>query len=396
MSEQRPQGFKLVELDSLRGLMALWVFVTHVALFAGLPGTGIWFYVSNGATAVNVFIILSGFAIASSLINSRSSYRNYIARRFFRIYPIYAVGLVLGIATVHLYPGLLQGWGWTDPADVARLALRGESERDAFLAHLFAHLTLIHGAIPDKALYGASLSLNSPAWSLSLEAQFYVIAPLLVAALADPRRRLASFCFWIGLALAGPLIFGRFYPLVPSFLPLRLGYFIIGILTAIHLPRLARDPALLLGAAAGLIAAGTLFAKATTAIPLLIWIVVLMIASLDDVTVLRRLRAVLLTRPLVAMGECSYGFYILHLPILIAWGALLQAFGIGADRWTLVAALFVPLPITILIAHICYRRFELPINRWAKRRYGGARLKPIADATELPATPVAPPSTGRP
>jgi len=79
---------KLIELDSLRALMAFAVFVSHAQF---LSATEIWSF-SLGGLAVTVFIMLSGFAITKSLIGSDASYRQYIARRFWRIYPVYLVG----------------------------------------------------------------------------------------------------------------------------------------------------------------------------------------------------------------------------------------------------------------------------------------------------------------
>ena len=90
---------KLVELDSLRGLMAFWVFLSHVLFLGGYSGNHLKDILSQGGLAVYVFVILSGFAITSSLIHSRNNYGAFMARRFFRIYPAYLVGLALGLAT---------------------------------------------------------------------------------------------------------------------------------------------------------------------------------------------------------------------------------------------------------------------------------------------------------
>ena len=79
----------------------------------------------------------------------------------------------------------------------------------------------------------------------------------------------------------------------------------------------------------------------------------------------------------MAIGESSYGFYILHLPILIGWAAVLRAWGMGEDRAVFALALSLTLPVTLAAAHVSYRHFEAPINRWAKQRFRGAQLPPV-------------------
>jgi peptidoglycan/LPS O-acetylase OafA/YrhL len=378
MTEKHATIGKLIELDSLRGFMALWVYVTHALFIVGVGKGGVMALVANGSMAVSIFMILSGFAIASSLLASPSSYGHYMARRFFRIYPIYLVGLLLGMMTSWLYPGLLQSLGWADPADVARIAARTQGEAHAFWPHLLAHLTLLHGAIPDALLYGSALSFNGPAWSLSLEMQFYLLAPLLVVLLREPARRPMAFGAVVLLALAGSVLFKRFYLQVPSFLPISLIYFLFGILTAIHLPRLAARPHILLALGAMLVLLAARTGQILFALPIAVWSAIILICSLDDWPLLARLRSLLAWRPFVAMGESSYGFYILHLPIMIAWAAFLERQGMGGNRMQFGIALLASLPVTLVIAHYSYRLFEAPINAWAKQRFRDARERPSA------------------
>lgn len=68
------------------------MFAHHVLFFVGLD-------YGNGALAVTLFIMISGFAIASSRLKRQTSYREYMARRTFRIYPIYLVALALGVVS---------------------------------------------------------------------------------------------------------------------------------------------------------------------------------------------------------------------------------------------------------------------------------------------------------
>ena len=377
MTEHRPTVGKLVELDSLRGFMAMWVYLTHIMFILGLGKSGPATLISNGSMAVSVFMILSGFAIASSLLSTPQTYGQYMARRFFRIYPIYLVGLLLGLMTSWAYPGMLQGLGWADPSDIARIAARTDGEGQSFWFHLAGHLTLLHGAVPDDMLYGSSLSFNAPAWSLSLEMQFYVAAPLLLALLRQPQRWLLAFCGLVLLALVGKPLFTPYFPQVPSFLPMTLVYFLLGILTALYLPHLSRRPQILLAAGAMLTLLAARTGQIFFALPVAVWVAVILLCSLQDMPALARLRSLMAWRPFVAIGESSYGFYILHLPILIGWGMVLRAWGLGEDRTVFALALSLTLPATLAAAHFSYHHFEAPINRWAKQRFRCAQLAPI-------------------
>lgn len=64
----------------------------------GLGKTGPLSVLAKAGPAVTGFVMLSGFAIGTSLLNSRATYGQFMARRVARIYPIYFVGLVLMIA----------------------------------------------------------------------------------------------------------------------------------------------------------------------------------------------------------------------------------------------------------------------------------------------------------
>lgn len=362
---------KLVELDSLRALMALWVYISHVMFITALRDP--LHILHNGGPAVTVFIMISGFAIATSLIHSRASYPAYMARRIARIYPIYLVGLVLGLATSHLYPSILTQAGWTNPKDITRLAARVVSEQEHFWSHLAAHLSMVHGAIPDKLLNGTALAFNGPAWSLSLEMQFYVVAPLMVAILARPKKH------WIGLAgLAAACVLGlyanRFYPVVPSFLPQMLAFFIVGILTALHLDYLRKRPIVL---AAGLVfgVAAIVIGRSQVGLPILLWSGVIAVCCLRGNRVAAAARGIMAWRPLVDAGEASYGFYILHMPILILWAGWLVDHGFAADQWIFAGMLALSLPVIASIAWLSFRYFEKPITKWARRRFGGAAIK---------------------
>ncbi|WP_397383720.1 acyltransferase family protein [Prosthecobacter sp.] len=179
----RPKLPRLDEFDGLRGLLASWVALSHILLWCGFAGLKFrqpfgrgWGEFIFAMSAVETFIILSGFAISFLLHSREQSYWTFIRGRFFRIYPVYLVCLILGVCVIGITPVLLKNALWQD-ASVDMMRSISESERTHFLPHLLGHLTLLHGLTPKKLLLDATGTLLSPAWSISLEWQYYLVAP---------------------------------------------------------------------------------------------------------------------------------------------------------------------------------------------------------------------------
>jgi len=83
------------------------------------------------------------------------------------------------------------------------------------MSHLLAHLTLLHGALPHNILPASEYMFLAPAWSLSLEWQFYLIAPIWIWALCRFPLTTVSLTL-IGFLAYNFLLASMFYS--PSFL----------------------------------------------------------------------------------------------------------------------------------------------------------------------------------
>ncbi|HPH37970.1 MAG TPA: acyltransferase family protein, partial [Sediminibacterium sp.] len=96
---QRP--LYIGEFEGLRALMAWWVVFGHVANRIGISFSSElslpWKVLVMTNIPVDIFIALSGFAIFSLLSKEWNGYGRYIAGRFFRIYPVYFICLVIGV-----------------------------------------------------------------------------------------------------------------------------------------------------------------------------------------------------------------------------------------------------------------------------------------------------------
>ena len=96
---ERVRMQRLECLDGLRGLLAVYVLLGHMAPFAVLPAV-VQTALSHGGAAVDVFFVLSGLVITQSLLRAGGKAMPFLITRFARIYPVFLLVFVVA-ATVH-------------------------------------------------------------------------------------------------------------------------------------------------------------------------------------------------------------------------------------------------------------------------------------------------------
>ncbi len=377
------QGFPSIE--GLRAYLAWWVVLSHVLLAVGtlswLPES-ISKWLVLGDTAVKVFIIASGFVITHLLLGKQEPYGDYLLRRVLRIAPIYVVCLLLAILTAPYFLETFVNppWGWLSEM---RREVKVEEARH-WWAHLFAHATMLHGMIPKAVLPFSATSLLGPAWSLSLEWQFYLVAPPLIAFLS---RNLKQFLIGTAALLAAGWAFTHYagdqYGWAPSMLLLAIQWFLVGIgsrLAVEHVRGHGVRQLVLFGAVAAVIAA-------TRSKELMIWTVFYGFALFETRPLrgngaLERVTAQLVhlvaTNPVVStLGKISYSTYLVHIPFLCLvvhlWGAPTQA--------DMVNAMLLGLALLPLVSWLLYKGVEAPFialgRRLVQRRRGSRGLSGV-------------------
>ncbi len=178
----------LAWVDALRGIAILGVMTCH-CFYDRMPwhmgGLNLGQWALNGRHGVQLFFVASAFTLARSWHRRKAENnptRNYLIRRFFRIAPLYFLG-ILFYATFSL--ANISQWlpGW-----------RYEAETDTAF-NLSANLLFVHGWLPT--------SINSVVpggWSIGVEMSFYLLVPVMASHLRRPMPILAAIAAAIPLA----------------------------------------------------------------------------------------------------------------------------------------------------------------------------------------------------
>lgn len=369
-AEPSPAALRLTGIEGLRGWLAWTVVAGHIVSYTVGSGAAPWLW-QLSHEAVLVFIIISGFVITHLLLTRPEPYRVYLTRRFFRLYPVYLFALGLGIAGTFVgFATFLDTAGPTWGQDVARLARhREELLGGHFMTHLLAHLTMLHGTIPGDRLFDAQYMFLGPAWSLSLEWQFYLVAPAVVAL----ARRPGTAVLLVIVAFVGMKAWAKGFlgpVMLPGMLPAAGLWFGVGIATRLALPRAGTLPSY--PTAALLLAVALLWGHGLA--PVLCWAAFIALLMLSP-TPRRRtdrialaLRHRLLEGPWAQrLGAASYSTYILHVPViqLLTWGAV-KVLHLGPWQ-TLGAVGATAVPLVLGLSLAARRWIERPGMRWGAR-----------------------------
>jgi peptidoglycan/LPS O-acetylase OafA/YrhL len=329
---------KLTGPGLFRLFLALLVFVHHASR------------VSFGSMAVYVFFCLSGFWIyrmyTGRYARTRQPYITYLVSRLWRLMPAY--WLITLITLTYSY--------WTGA-----------------LAVEFRANNPVHFVLSNVFLLGYDKLLMqpiAPAWSLDIEMQFYLIAPLLAILLARRVMPAVWVLVIVGTISAVSVTFGFYVHLLSCLI-----FFVIGMVTAANDWKPSR-------ALAGL----------SVAVPLLLvlacfvspWRGILLVGThrgpLSSYTDAANVVLAFLAAPYAMyttrqkgfaqddmFGDLSYVIYLLHWPAMIWLGTWL-ARG-GGHRLAVSAAIFI---IVIGISILIWRFYDKPINRmrsqWVKTR----------------------------
>jgi len=359
-------------LDGVRGWLAWSVVLFHMIL---LTAADQWKPILANAdilsrVRVPCFLIISGFVITHLLLEKKERYFPYIVRRFLRIYPLYICCLALGMFATYLHFAAFADnpWGnYVPQPSILSEELAG-SHGPTLRLHVLAHLTMTHGLISDTVLPGTEYMFLGPAWQVSLEWQFYMLAPLILLGLRTQKGKIIlALTTVVGFAAFQRGWFGVFYD--PSFLPGAGIYFAAGIATRLGYPKL---PTLSAYPVAAIILAGGLVFLTRSFLPFFLWLAFITWLRVEHATdavsrgIDRFADVALNSKVARYLGTRSYSTYLVHEPIIhIVVYVCIKQFGLGIAPT--VAITFITVPImTLCAAILLYKYVEAPFIAFGK------------------------------
>ncbi len=307
-------GGHIPALDGVRGVAILLVMMFHGPIF--YVNTTLEDYALRltqfGWCGVDLFFVLSGFLITGILHDAKGSehyFRNFYARRLFRIFPLYYATLAVAFFVI---PGVFH----------VNHAMQGD--RPWFWLYVSNFWCIAHYELHSRPL--------AVTWSLAIEEQFYLLWPAVMY--FSSRRAMMTICaaivpgalaLRVGLLVAGygpevlyyatfcrldTLAVGGFVALaargpggIEALVPVARGVGVVSsmVIMGVFLWQRTFDPMSVGNLTIGCTGLALLFGS----------VLVLVVAARPDRTVVR----VLCQRWLVLFGKLSYGLYLFHVPV---------------------------------------------------------------------------------
>jgi peptidoglycan/LPS O-acetylase OafA/YrhL len=362
-----PEAGRLVYIDGMRAIAIMAIIAFH----ARIPG------LQGGFVGVDIFFVISGFLITTQIVEQtlagRFSTKDFYARRILRILPPLLLVTCVTLAIAPLFPLL--------PRELRELAISAAATAAMASNYYFTSGTE----------YFAARSEIVPllhTWSLGVEEQYYLLAPAIIGAViaASARRKSRPV---VALLIAGAAVIGGSY-LVLAILTKtdhRLAFFSI----------MSRAWQFSLGGmlATAVIGGSTVPARFRTALGIAGFLAIIASVVLFDSHITypglaagclptfgalfllasglgnerAPLMKILSSRPVVAIGVLSYGWYLWHWPLTAFARTLPFAHG---SHWKDIAASSVALILSVPT----YLFLEQPMKSLRRsditRRFGGS------------------------
>lgn len=344
---------RIASLDGLRGIAAVGVMIFHFDYFF-LPQATLSSMLpfmrpvlTHAYLGVDLFFLMSGFVMAhvhgrKLASNWRAHWREFAVMRFARVYPLFAL-TILVMAVTHA---------------LTHIPLSGISFSDRSL--LLQPLLLQQ--------WGGDLSWNYPSWSVSTEAEVYAFFVFSAGTLVTGKYPHASTATCVAILAVLFITHGDWLNLftgVPALLRAISEFSLGALLYRSHLA--AKTSSGILPALFAVVciafAALTRWDIATVGV-----LACVVYYSVIPTSYLARL---LNSAPAIAVGSWSYSIFLWHAPVHYAVMAMFSACGHPTQALGVTAARL--LMMTTMLGVVClsaltFKYFEVPARRLIRRR----------------------------
>lgn len=350
---------KLDYIDSLRAIAIIGVILVHTFGYVSFEHPGnIAKMISCGHTGVQLFFVASAFTLFLSFSNRSNNekfpLRNFFIRRFFRIAPMYYIGITYYLIQDGLGPRYWLG----DVTHVSNL-------------NIVSNFTFLSGFNP----YWIN-SIMPGGWSIAVEMLFYVVLPLIFYKVKNINHALYFLIFSIALNFGLHVMLSRF-PLIgfnrlweeylALYFPSQLPVFAFGIIMFFiiiknqALQDVSGTPLLLLTV--------IIFLYLSTDLKVILPVYLLFGAGFMLLGVaLSKHPVKILVNPFVNyIGKISFSLYIVHFAVLY-WLSKFELFQHQAnDSINFFMFLFiVVMCVSVLVSTLFYKVVEVPFQNLAK------------------------------
>ena len=356
-------------IDLLRGLSCLGVILYHVRVDLWIGWWRITSYPNEYSSfakamawlsiptpfmgyAVVLFFLISGFCIhyPNTSGNARPSWKTYLVRRFWRIYPAYFAAFLFTAGISYLC-----------------LTLWGDKTWD--ISKIFRVATLTQNYPPGNGQFLSNPSL----WTIPLEIEFYLLYPLAFLFFSSSRSSLlwsiafgiSVLCIFLSYQGYQWLTFTALF-LWPSWL---LGARIAELYRDQKLNRIRLGYLLFLTCLSLGISMISRYQNWETWTQYFTWTAFysfFFIFCLSHTGFVYRIIGIRMTRAVSWIGKISFSLYLIHFPLFKLFGYLHREI-FEEKPANFLVSLFYIFPV-ILAAWLFFRLVEDPIHKWSKKK----------------------------